>query len=123
MSHTLTSPRKSFAPLLLAGTLAFTTPAHAEQHGPGSLGWVRHWNHVAIDASGLDHTPLAPGENRVFGENLGPGRAARAMAIVHVAMFDAMNAIHGGYRSYTGMRHVHEPASIRAAIAQASHDA
>ena len=93
MSHTLTSPRKSFAPLLLAGTLAFTTPAHAEQHGPGSLGWVRHWNHVAIDASGLDHTPLAPGEARVFGEQLGPGRASRAVAIAQIAFTASKTAI------------------------------
>ena len=39
------------------------------------------WNRVAIDASGIDHIPVAPGENRTFGEQLGPGRAARAMAI------------------------------------------
>src|SRR5262245_62026026 len=49
---------------------------------------VRHWNHIAIDASGLDHTPVADGENRVFGENLGPGRSSRAMAIVHIAVFE-----------------------------------
>ena len=34
---------------------------------PGSQSWVHDWNHIAIDASGLDHTPVAPGENRVFG--------------------------------------------------------
>jgi hypothetical protein len=123
MSHTLTSPRKSFAPLLLAGTLAFTTPAHAEQHGPGSLGWVRHWNHVAIDASGLDHTPLAPGEARVFGEQLGPGRASRAVAIAQIAVFEAVNAITERYESYTGLPPAEPGTSMRAAIAQASHDA
>ena len=48
------------------------------------------------NASGLDHTPVAPGENRVFGEQIGPGRASRAMAIVHIAIFDAVNAITGG---------------------------
>jgi hypothetical protein len=62
---------------------------------------LRHWNQIAIDASGLDHTPVAPNENRVFGEQLGPGRSSRAMAIVHIAIFDAVNAIVGGYRSYT----------------------
>ena len=49
---------------------------------------LHRWNLIAINASGLDHTPVAPGENRVFGEQLGPGRASRAMAIVHIAMFD-----------------------------------
>jgi hypothetical protein len=34
-----------------------------------------------MDASGLDHTPVMTGEHRVFGENLGPGRSSRAMAI------------------------------------------
>src|SRR5262245_23348192 len=56
---------------------------------------LRHWNAIAIDASGLDHTPVAPGENRVFGEQLGPGRSSKAMAIVHIAVFDAINAITG----------------------------
>src|SRR6266487_1123923 len=50
---------------------------------------VRRWNQIAIDASGLDHTPPGPGENRIFKQQLGPGRASRAMAIVHIAMFDA----------------------------------
>src|SRR5262245_58918960 len=30
--------------------------------------WVIHWNEVAINASGVDYTPVAPGETRVFGE-------------------------------------------------------
>ncbi|MBV9617999.1 MAG: hypothetical protein JO201_02200, partial [Verrucomicrobia bacterium] len=50
---------------------------------------IHRWNQIAIDASGLDHTPVAPGELRTFGEQLGPGRSSRAMAIVHIAMFDA----------------------------------
>src|SRR5687767_12067770 len=53
---------------------------------------LRHWNNIAIDASGLDHTPVSAGEVRDFGEQLGPTRASRAMAIVHIAMFDAVNA-------------------------------
>ena len=69
----------------------------------GSMDRLRHWNEIAIDASGLDHTPVAPGDTRVFGEQLGPGRSARAMAIVHIAIFDSVNAIVGGYRSYTGL--------------------
>ena len=53
---------------------------------------IHRWNQIAIDASGLDHTPVAPGENRVFGEQLGPGRSSRAMAIVHIAIFDAVES-------------------------------
>jgi hypothetical protein len=62
---------------------------------------IRHWNAIAIDASGLDHTPVAPGDTRVFGEELGPGKSACAMAIVHIAMFDVVNAITGGYKGFT----------------------
>src|SRR5262245_34199622 len=86
------------------------------------VGWLRRWNQIAIDASGLDHTPVAPGENRVFGENLGPGRASRAMAIVHIAMFEAVNAIAGKYRSYVGLGRARVGTSVKAAIAQAGHD-
>ena len=72
---------------------------------------MHRWNQIAIDATGLDHTPVAPGENRVFGEQLGPGRASRAMAIVHIAIFDAINAILGGYQSYTGIESAPHPVS------------
>jgi hypothetical protein len=83
---------------------------------------LRYWNQVAVDASGLDHTPPALGEDRVFGEQLGPGRSSRAMAIVHIAMFDAVNAIVGGYQSYTGIPRAPPYASTDAAIARAAHD-
>jgi hypothetical protein len=83
---------------------------------------LRYWNQIAIDASGLDHTPVQPGEQRRFGEQLGPGRASRAIAIVHIAIFDAVNSIVGGYRSYTGLPRTFGETSIDAAIAQAAHD-
>lgn len=70
----------------------------------GALRRLRHWNEIAVDASGLDHTPVPAGDSRVFGEQLGPGRSSRAMAIVHIAVFDAMNAVAGGYQGYTGLR-------------------
>jgi len=84
---------------------------------------IQRWNQIAIDASGLDHTPIAPGESRAsFAEQLGPGRASRAMAIVHLAMFDAVNAIEGEYKSYTTVGPAPFGTSIKAAIAQAAHD-
>ena len=70
----------------------------------------------------LDHTPVAPGENRVFGEQFGPTRTSRALAIVHIALFDAVNAITGGYQSYTDLRPAPADTSLDAAIAQAAHD-
>jgi hypothetical protein len=87
-----------------------------------SLEALKHWNQVAIDTSGLDHTPVAPGEDRVFGEQLGPGRASKSMAGVHIAIFEAVNAIAGGYESYVGLGAAPPGASMPAAIAQAAHD-
>jgi hypothetical protein len=83
---------------------------------------LHRWNVIAINASGLDHTPVAPGENRVFGEQLGPGRASRAMAIVHIAMFDALDAVAGGYTSYSGTHAGPGSISVDAAISQAARD-
>src|SRR5207302_11407818 len=83
---------------------------------------VHRWNQIAIDATGLDHTPVALGENRVIGEQLGPGRSSRAMAIVHIAIFDAVNALLGGYHSYTGVSAPQGATSMDAAVSQAAHD-
>lgn len=125
-------------PLVL---LAFASAAHADgfrdaygqrlranqsasrASGPrAGLDSLHRWNQIAIDASGLDHTPVAIGENRVFGEQLGPARASRAMAIVHIAMFDAVNAIVGGYNSFTGIKAKGGAAAMDAAISQGAHD-
>src|SRR3954454_10781959 len=94
-------------------------PPAGPRHGLDSL---HRWNEIAIDASGLDHTPVAAGENRVFGEQLGPCRASRAMAIVHVAMFDTINSVAQQYQSYTGLRAPKGSHSMQAAISQAAHD-
>jgi hypothetical protein len=98
-------------------------PAAGHRHGPrAGLDAVRRWNEIALIATGIDHTFAAEGEDRVFGEQFGPCRASRAMAIVHIAMFDAANAVVGRYESYTGVGAPSGPISARAAIAQAAHD-
>src|SRR5438045_6172115 len=63
---------------------------------------LHRWNLFAINASGLDHTPVAPGENRVFGEQFGPGRASRAMGIVNLAKIDVVEWGVGGMIRYCG---------------------
>ncbi len=90
--------------------------------GADTVARLEHWNEVAINATGLDHTPVAVGEQRVFGEQLGPGRSSRAMAIIHIAVFDAMNAVAEEYRSYTGVIAPRGPISMDAAIAKAACD-
>ena len=101
-----------------------STPSSIARHSSpqGTLRRLLHWNEVAINSSGLDHTPVPVGDPRVFGEQLGPARASRAIAIVHVAIFEAINAIKGGYQSYVGIPRVNQSASLDAAIAQAAHD-
>ncbi len=96
--------------------------SQSEPGGTSTRSRLVHWNEIAINASGYDHSPLAPGELRIFGEQLGPGRSSRAMAIVHIAMFDAVNAIAGGYQGYSGLPSAPRSTSMDAAIAQAAHD-
>ena len=109
--------RDAFGPRIQAGQ-----NVSAAQAPKDALDSIHRWNQIAIDASGLDHTPVAPGELRTFGEQLGPGRASRAMAIVHIAIFDSVNAVLGGYQSYTGMSKTKTPIALDAAVAQAAHD-
>jgi hypothetical protein len=116
------NPADVYGPRTAAGGASVAALPVAERRSGSTADTFRYWNQIAIDASGLDHTPVAAGEGRVFGEQLGPGRSARAMAIVHIAMFDAVNSIVGGYRSYTGIARERRPASVDAAIAAAAHD-
>ena len=111
--------RDAFGPRFRAESSTFLRHA-----GPrNGLDTLHRWNEIAINASGLDHTPVTPGDPRVFGEQLGPGRSSRAMAIVHIAIFDAVNALERDYRSYTGVHaNYHGDVSLNAAIAQAAHD-
>ena len=81
------------------------------------------WNEIALDTTAIDHTPVPAGELRIFGEQFGPTRSSRAMAIVHIAMFDAVNAITSDYRSYAHVTQARRDASVDYAIAQSAHDA
>ena len=64
---------------------------------------VRFYSNIALDTTGLDHTAVLPGENRVYGHQLGPCKSARAMAMVHIAMLEAYNIINKKYKSYLGL--------------------
>jgi len=109
-------PREFFGPRFQGGQDA-PRPEHSRREDA-----VRRWNEILLAANALDHTPVGPGENRVFGEQAGPHRTSRAFAIVHIAIFDAVNAIAGGHRSYTGLPPASGDISMHAAIAQAAHD-
>src|SRR5262245_24745894 len=55
-------------------------------------------------------------------DELGPTRSSRALAIEHVAMFDAWNSIHRQFTPYLTMVPHAQGASDEAAVAQAAHD-
>src|SRR5262245_31001121 len=90
-----------------------------EQLGPRCLlsgDVVLRWNAVALDAEkndyALGHTPVQGG----------PTRDSRALAIVHDAMFDAVNSIDGRFTPYLTQAPDARGASVEAAAAQAAHD-
>jgi PAP2 superfamily len=108
---------KDFGKLFKGRQFASPPPARNTQADS-----VRRWNEIAINATGLDHTPVPPGDPRVFGEQLGPGRSSRAMAIVHIAIFDTINAVERRYLGFTGVQATHSRLSLRAAVSQSARD-
>src|SRR5207248_5579863 len=77
---------------------------------------ILHWNAVALDALKNDY---APGHTPDQG---GPTRDSRALAIVHAAMFDAVNSIADRFTPYLTMAPNARGASVDAAVARAAHD-
>ncbi len=69
---------------------------------------IKFWHNVALDTVALDHTPGAsasfePGTPGFASPDQGgPTRTSRALAMVHIAMFDAVNAIQQQYHPYAG---------------------
>jgi hypothetical protein len=107
------TPTILFLSLALCG-FALQISAAPTQGPQSGLDAVRRWNQIANDASGLDHATAR--------EQLGPGRASRALAIVQIAVFDAVNAVVGEYEGFTGVRAPSGPMSLEATISQAAHD-
>src|SRR5262245_16394685 len=68
---------------------------------------VLHWNEILLQSL-TSQPPRVP--------------PARNMALVHVAMFDAVNAIDESYQPYYADVHASHGASKEAAAAQAAHD-
>jgi len=94
------------------------------------------WNQIAMDTTAFDHAPPAkvgPAADEVLSlQQLGPHRSSRAMAIVHIAMFDAVNEVSSAaanpnsaakrFASYSrGLPPISKPTSIDAAIAASAH--
>src|SRR5678809_170666 len=69
---------------------------------------VLEWNVVAVEATRV--------------ARLSPNVQTRALAMVHGAVFDAVNGIEGGFDPYLVQRHAPRWASEEAAAAVAAHD-
>lgn len=85
---------------------------------------ILYWNDVALEANRKDFTDIPPGENKPRPEQGGPTLSSRALAIVHLAMYDA----HAGVVNTPGLpRYMNTPpnpasgASAAAAVASAAH--
>ncbi|MGD1916780.1 MAG: phosphatase PAP2 family protein [Phycisphaerales bacterium] len=77
------------------------------------------WHEIALDAVAIDHTP-DPDTGSADAANAGPTRTSRALAMVQIAVFDAVNAIERGYTAYNDLGRVPQQASVDAAIAFAA---
>ena len=100
--------------LFVAGIAFAAAPLLARPLPPPNI--VVRWSSVAINAIAVDSAIGGPGLQ------LGPTRASRAMAIVHIAISDAVNGITGEFKSYTGLSSASATISVDAAVAQAAHD-
>jgi hypothetical protein len=86
-------------------------------NGDTLLARVQFWHDVALDTVALDHTP-EEGQGPSQG---GPTRTSRAMAMVQIAVFDALNAFENRFNYFTWATTVPEGASADAAVATAAH--
>jgi hypothetical protein len=65
------------------------------------LGVLYAWHQLSLEATALDHTTHSSSTpDKTFGEQLGPPRSSRALAIVHIAMYEAVNAVVQRAESY-----------------------
>jgi len=97
-------------------------PRYGPPAGPDPNLRLAYWNEAALRAIAVDATPPYPGQPPIMFEQLGPTRASRALAIVHIAIFDALNAIRPRYPAYSAALTALADSSPDAAIAQAAHD-
>jgi hypothetical protein len=83
---------------------------------PSTTDMVVQWNAIAIEATKRDHALGAPGDQ------FGPTRASRALAIVQAAVYDSVNSIDPENTPYLVQVAAPKDASVDAAVAQSAHD-
>jgi hypothetical protein len=93
--------------LLLDSRVLVAANDHGKAHGDGSV--VRLWNEIATDAIA------------VTGANA-PASSGVLIAMVQIAVYDAVVSITGGYEPYVFSIGASPHASVPAAVAQSAHD-
>src|SRR6267143_307878 len=81
---------QALGPLYQAAPHLDASPRHGPQQGRDS---VRRWNQIAIDASGLDHTPPAPGEYQSYTGVRARNGALSMQAAISQAAHDTLAAL------------------------------
>jgi len=94
---------------------------YAAPSGPNVSTRLAYWSEQAWRTIAIDHTPPPAGPSAYF-EQAGPTRSSRVLAIFHIAIHDALNAIRRRYPGYSGSLPAFADSSLDAAIAQAAHD-
>ncbi len=67
------------------------------------LGVLLLWNLVALDLTAIDHT-LLEGPTAAGHEQYGPPRTSRVLAIAHLSMYEAVNAVYNKFESYKDLQ-------------------
>jgi PAP2 superfamily len=57
------------------------------------------WHLIAVDLTAIDHRASLAASPTTYHEQFGPARTARALALIHLAMFEAANAFEHKYTS------------------------
>ena len=89
------------------GVVAAQPPTVREEPAPAARDAVERWNEAALEAIRSEKTP--------------PPVAARNLALVHVAMYDAVVAVEGGYSPFYFSAKAREGADAEAAASAAAH--
>ena len=126
LSQSSAAELQRFLKLPEGNTIVSVSNHALPRHPSDSFDRFLMWNEIALDTTAIDHTPVDPHSTTInpltFGEQFGPARSARAMAIVHIAMFDAVDAIDHRFEHYDEIGTVDGTVSRDRAIAQAAHD-
>jgi hypothetical protein len=101
--------RRIFGQNVLSGTVELqkmatpstidSTALHALTASTDKRRYLVLWHLIAVDLTAIDHRAIIGASPTTYQEQFGPARAARALALIHQAMFEAANAFDHKYTS------------------------